>query len=66
MKTEGSRGRDGFIHDDDCLAGNGSGTVSGTGPCTCSILIKPEVKKCNLCRKIHETGDCPWKHSAER
>jgi hypothetical protein len=37
MKTEGSRGRDGFIHDDDCLAGNGSGTVSGTGPCTCSI-----------------------------
>lgn len=39
MKSEGVRGKDGFIHDDDCIAGNGVAT--GTGPCTCSILVKP-------------------------
>ena len=42
MKTEGTRGNDGFIHDDDCLSGNGAGSVSGTGPCTCSILTKDD------------------------
>ena len=40
MKSEGSRGRDGFIHDDNCEAGNGSGTVSGTGSCTCPVSSK--------------------------